>query len=68
MNCCDSKLDGNILIVAKHPERTSIKSEAQKIVDLNLETNENVQRMLDMQDKNNFKDDVGLSETALLIP
>lgn len=66
MNCNDT-LNGTFLFVAKHPSRKNIKSEAEEIIKLNLETNEHVQTLLNMQEKDQFQDDVGLSETALLI-
>lgn len=62
------KLMDNIdLIVAKHPARTQVLSEAHVVVDLFLEKAENVAEILKMQSKDNFCDDIGLSETAVLI-
>jgi hypothetical protein len=55
------------MIHVNHPCRKKITEEATVVVKSKLEHNHNVQMILDMHKKDNFKDDVGLTETALLI-
>jgi len=50
-----------------HPDRTTIKDEAAIVVQQQLEYHHNVQKIIDMHQRDKFNDDVGLSETALLI-
>jgi hypothetical protein len=55
------------LIHVKHQERNKIKDEAEKVIKTKLEHADNVNTILSLQQKDKFKDDVGLTETALLV-
>lgn len=55
------------IICFDHPERITVQSEINKIVQLRLETHENTQKIIEDFVKHNFKDNVGLTETNCLI-
>lgn len=60
--------DNNIdLIHVMHPRRNNIKDEALEVIKLRLEIKDNIDKIMDFQKKDNFEDNVGLSETAVLI-
>jgi hypothetical protein len=60
------KLDYDV-ICFKHPNRTMVIYEGDEVIKLKLETKENVGRICNEFKKNNFKDDIGLTETNVLI-
>uniref|UniRef100_A0A6C0KW25 Uncharacterized protein n=1 Tax=viral metagenome TaxID=1070528 RepID=A0A6C0KW25_9ZZZZ len=55
------------VIHVMHPDRIMIKDEANVVIQQQLEYRHNVQKIIDMHQRDKFKDDVGLSETALLV-
>jgi hypothetical protein len=55
------------LIHVKHQIRDTVKDEAEKVIKTKLEYANNVNTILSLQQKDKFKDDVGLTETALLV-
>jgi hypothetical protein len=61
------EIDKYNIVCKKHPNRNTIKDEAKIISKLKFEKDENINKVLDILKKNNFKDDVGLSETGILI-
>ena len=60
--------DNNIdLIHVMHPNRNNINEEALAVVKLGLEVEDNVNKIIDFQKKDKFEDNMGLTETAVLI-
>ena len=57
----------NDIICFKHPDRSNILDEADAVKSLNLEKKENIDKIIEMFVKENFKDDMGLTETNFLI-
>jgi hypothetical protein len=57
----------NDIICFKHPYRNKIIQESIKVIQDNLEKKENVVKILNKQMNDKFKDNIGLTETNLLI-
>lgn len=63
-NFIDSKFN---IICFSHPERNTIKEESCIVIEYMLESKENVNKILELQKKDGFKDNIGLTETNVLI-
>ena len=61
------EVDKYDLVCWKHPVRTTVRDEGKEVVKNKLETQEHVQRILDMMQKDDFLDTSGLTETCMLI-
>ena len=55
------------LICFVHPRRTSVISECDKIIEMQLEKKENINKVIENFKEYKFSDDVGLTETNILI-
>ena len=57
----------NDIIHFKHPNRTNIRTECIDVIRNGLETPKNINRIVELFAKDDFKDNVGLTETNVLI-
>ena len=55
------------IICFDHPNRKSIFDEARVVEQFKLEKNQNIKKIIKEMNENNFKDDIGLCETNVLI-
>ena len=55
------------IVCFEHPTRNTVAAESRQIVSINLVTQYDVNQVLEIQGKNGFKDDIGLTETCILI-
>ena len=55
------------IICCEHKTRTNVKDEANEVIRLKLEKSANVKKLLNEFSKTNFKDNIGLTETGILI-
>jgi hypothetical protein len=55
------------IISFDHPERSTVKQEANIVINDKLETFENVSKIIDIYTKDGFLDNVGLTETCVLV-
>jgi len=55
------------LVCKEHPFNNNLKSEKNTILALKYEKEENINKILEIQKNNNFKDDIRLTETNILI-
>ena len=55
------------IVCYQHPWRQRVTEEAKAVIDKYLDTEKNVNVVLGIHTKNGFKDDVGLTETSVLI-
>jgi len=61
------KINDVDVVCFKHPERILVINEAKKIIELKLETFDNVNKIVNEMKENNFKDNIGLTETNVLL-
>lgn len=55
------------MICFSHPDRQSVLEESTKVIELKLETKDNVDKLLTLLSEDKFQDNVGLTETNVLI-
>lgn len=60
-------LDYHDIVCFKHPKRNLVLNEAKKVVELRLEKLDNVNKIIIEMKENNFKDNIGLTETNILL-
>ena len=60
-------IENNDIVCKKHPVRNAIKPEAKLVIRLKFEKEDNINKIFEIQKKDNFKDDVGLTETNILV-
>ena len=60
-------LDEHDIVCFKHPERILVLNEARKVLELRLEKLDNVNKIISEMKENNFKDNIGLTETNVLL-
>ena len=59
--------DNYTIYCFKHPKRSTVLEECNAVVIGNLEKQENIFKMITEFDTNNFKDDIGLTETNYIM-
>ena len=62
-----NKLNQHDLICYAHPDRTRASEEANAVYKFKLETKNNINKILNMQKNDGFPDNIGLTETGVLI-
>ena len=60
-------LDEHDIVCFKHPERILVLNEALTVLELRLEKLDNVNKILSEMKENNFEDNIGLTETNVLL-
>ena len=62
----DNILKNKDIVCFNHPDRNTVLSESIAVVKLNVDKKENTDKILEIIRKNNFLDNIGLTETCIL--